>query len=245
MNDYNNNYPSVTSVLGDVLRKKGLEFWFKFNTAESCDAESNKGKTIGTLIHKVIQLHIEKTKIDIETEYPDEVKNCLKGFFKFRKDYPKIKLKKTEVKLTSEEYKFNGTLDCLGIEGKELILIDWKTAKCYVGTKKEVDIPKIYPEHMYQASAYVKAHNENMNIDIERAYVLGIAKDKVAYNLSPLCKNAIEEMFSEVFLPALKIYNYQEKEDSYNGRKARQRTGSDSKTGRGCSRPCNKLPASF
>ena len=40
---YTNKYPSVTTVLG-VLRKLGLEMWFKNNTAQYCDEESRKGK---------------------------------------------------------------------------------------------------------------------------------------------------------------------------------------------------------
>ena len=68
-------YPSVTAVL-NVLRKPALEWWFKNNTAEFCDAESNKGKEIGSLVHKIIQQHIENEEIEFETEYPDEVKNA-------------------------------------------------------------------------------------------------------------------------------------------------------------------------
>ncbi len=45
--DYDNSYSSVTQILG-VLRKIGLEYWFKFNTAKFCDEESNRGKITGT-----------------------------------------------------------------------------------------------------------------------------------------------------------------------------------------------------
>ena len=39
---YNNDYGSVTQIL-NVLRKQGLENWFKYNTAQFCNEESKKG----------------------------------------------------------------------------------------------------------------------------------------------------------------------------------------------------------
>jgi ATP-dependent exoDNAse (exonuclease V) beta subunit len=209
--DYGNGYPSVTQVL-DVLRKKGLEFYFQYNTPEFLKAESKKNLSIGTTTHEVIQAHIEKDKIDIETEYPGEVMTAVKSFFLFKKENPKIKLKRAEVQITSEKYKYNGLLDCLGNESGSLILVDWKTGKCNVDTKKETDIPKIYPEYCYQATAYVMAYNEQEKANIQRAMIVSIAKDKVAYNKLILLKNSMDGMFNEVFLPALKICNYQRRE---------------------------------
>lgn len=206
-------YPRVTSVLG-VLRKIGLEYWFKNNTAEFCDTESARSKEIGSQIHKIIQESIESSdgKIsDIETQYPNEVTMALKNFFAFKKDFPNIRLKRSEVSVTSEIYGYTGTLDCLAVEKGELFLFDWKTGKCDVGTKKEKEFPPIYPEHLYQVSAYVKAYNEQFKANIKSARVLALSKDKAAYNYFMVTENAINEMFEEVFLSALKIYNYEKK----------------------------------
>lgn len=221
--------PSVTSVLG-ILRKVGLEMWFKQNSAEFCDAESNRGKEVGKIIHSIIQANIEKTEIRFETEYVKEVEFCLKGLAKFKKEHPELKLKRAEVEVVSEKHGFMGHLDCLGTEGKELVLIDWKTGKCDVGKvsksglSKEKDVPPIYPEHEFQVSAYVFAYNEQMNANVKKARILCLAKDKPVYNVMSLSENAIRERFEEVFLPALKIYNFQEKHDDgkypkqYNGK---------------------------
>src|SRR5487761_2567277 len=107
--DYQNDFPSVTQVL-DVLRKIGLEFWFKKNTLEFITRESEKGKLVGTQIHEAIQSHIETDKIEIKTDYPDEVSNALKSFMLFKKEHPEIKLKRSEITLTSNEFGYNGTL---------------------------------------------------------------------------------------------------------------------------------------
>ena len=148
--DYTNNYPSVTSILG-VLRKVGLEMWFKYNTAKFCDEKSAKGKLIGTQIHEGIEMFIKTGEAKISTEYDVEVTNALKSFVLFRREHPEIKLSLTEVPLTSEIYKYNGTLDAPHPPD----LADWKT-----GEAKEEDKPKIYDEYKYQVAAYVNVWNE-------------------------------------------------------------------------------------
>lgn len=202
---YNNSYPSVTQVLG-VLRKIGLENWFKYNTAQFCDEKSRKGKEIGTLIHQAIHDYIITQEAKIETSYADEVTNALKSFIKFVKDYPDYKFINSEIELTSEIYKFNGTTDCLIEQDGCLWIADWKSAEA-----KKKEKPEIYDEYLYQVSAYVYLYNEVKNTTIENAFILSLAKNKVTYNYRIMDKKEIDNCFNGVFLPALKIYNYQNK----------------------------------
>lgn len=199
--NYTNDYPSVTIILG-VLRKIGLEMWYKYNTAKFCDEKSNKGKLIGTQIHEAIQSYIETGKASVETEYDEEITNALKSFMLFRKENPNMILKKAELPLTSERHKFNGTIDCIG----EGIMFDWKT-----GEAKEKDKPVIYPEYLYQVAAYVYLYNEVKEAAIDRAIIVTIAKDKIAYNIKDMNKKEIDECFNEVFLPCLSILTYQKR----------------------------------
>ena len=205
--DYKNDYPSVTTVLG-VLRKIGLEMWFKWNTAKFCDEESNKGKLIGTQIHDGIHSFIQTGEIKVTTEYSEEVTNALKGFVEFRKAHPELKLINSEIKMTSEQYHYNGTLDCLADDGS-LIILDWKTGKC-----KDKDKPDIYDEYKYQVAAYVYAYNEINKVNIDRAVILSLAKDKIAYNEYRMMEQEIKEHFENAFLPALKIWNHQHKKEA-------------------------------
>lgn len=197
--NYDNDYFSVTKVL-DSLRKYGLEHWFKVTPYNQIIEKSKKSLQIGNTIHKTIQMHIELDEMRVETEFADEVLTAIKSFMLFKKEHPEIKLKKAEIQGTSEIYKFNWKLDCLGVENNKLILIDWKSAEC-----KDCHKPIIYPEYKYQASAYTMAYNESYNENIEKAYIIAIAKDKVAYNIETLNKNYIEETFNDLFLPLLKI----------------------------------------
>ena len=199
---YNNDYPSVTEILG-VLRKIGLEMWYKFNTAKFCNEESEKGKLIGTQIHEGIHNLIQTGKIEVKTEYAEEVTNALKGFVEFRKAHPGMKLINSEIQMTSEDYKYNGTLDCIAENGA-LIIMDWKTGKC-----KDKDKPDIYEEYKYQVASYVKAYNEINKANVNKAIILCLAKDKVAYNEYTMEEAEINEHFNNAFLPALKIWNHQ------------------------------------
>lgn len=197
--EYLNEYPSVTQVLG-VLRKVALENWFKFNTIQFINDESSKGKKIGTEIHEAIHRYIETGETKIETQYVEEVTNALKSFMLFRKEKPEIRLVNAEVALTSEDYFFNGTIDCMG----ENVLIDWKTGKA-----KDKDFPDIYDEYKYQVAAYVYLWNEVKKANIDKAIIVAVAKDKIAYNTYEMSREEIDGCFTNVFLPALNIYNYQ------------------------------------
>lgn len=243
--------PTVTQVLG-ILRKIGLEMWYKQNTSEFCDAESKKGREVGSIIHSIIQGSIEQEEVRFETEYDKEVMFCLKGLAKFKKEHPELKFKRSEVEVISKKHGFLGHLDCLGEEKKELVLIDWKTGKCDVGKvsksglSKEKDLPPVYPEHMYQVAAYVAAYNEQERANIEQARVIVFAKDKAVYNYLPIHKTVLDRMFREVFLPALSIYNYQKEEENDNGYNSkRSGTGSTQKANGISIGKSAKLPAGF
>jgi len=197
--DYENDYPSVTQVI-DVLRKIGLEMWFKYNTPEFIKRESEKAKEIGTQLHEAIQSHIELDTLKVDTQYADEITNALKSFMLFKKECPQIQLKRAEIKMTSETLKCNGTLDCLGSDGEEIIA-DWKS-----GNAKDDIKPPIYDEYIVQVAAYVNFYNETNKANIKKAYILSLAKDKVAYNLLPLNEILIDAGF-RIFLDCLNVYN--------------------------------------
>lgn len=199
---YENGYPSVTQIL-DVLRKIGLENWFKYNTIQYINEKSSKGKLIGTQIHTAIEEFIINGTAKIETEYSIEVTNALKSFMLFRKENPQINLTLTETPLTSLKYGFNGTIDAPCPPE----LTDWKS-----GEAKDEDKPKIYFEYKYQTAAYVHLWNENHPDQlINRVNVVALAKDKVAYNLCHMDEEEINDCFNNIFLPCLTIHNFQRK----------------------------------
>ena len=200
---YSNDYPSVTTILG-VLRKVGLENWFKYNTIKFINESTAKGKIIGTQTHEAIEDFINTGKAKIESEYPTEVINALNSFVLFRKEHPECNLKLSETPLVHDGYKFNGTIDAPSPPD----LYDWKTSEC-----KKLDKPPIYDEWKYQVSAYVHLWNHCKPCAdyINKAHIVAIAKDKVAYTLYTMEEEEINSCFNEVFLSCLRIHNHQKR----------------------------------
>jgi len=197
---YGNDYVSVTQVLG-ILRKIGLEQWFLSNTREFCNRESKRGRESGTDIHNAIEQFINTGEAKVESIYYEEVMNGLKSFMLFKKERPDIETRTSEIALTSEKYKFNGTIDSVSPP----ILVDWKGGNC-----KSDDKPRIFDEAKAQVSAYTILWNEhNPNNLINKAYIVALGKDKIAYNIYKMDLNEIIERFDCVFVPALCIKNYE------------------------------------
>jgi hypothetical protein len=193
--DYKSNYPSVTTVLG-CLRKPALEYWFKSHTASECEELSKKAREIGDCVHELIEKYIKKEKATAATTHAYEVKNAIDSFKKFRKDYPKFTLDWSELQIEDDLIGLCGTIDCIGSDDDDnLIILDWKTGEC-----KDKENPPIYFEYLLQVAAYVKLYenfrekesseiadaiNRKTFFDkrVRSAYVLVLAKDKVAYGL--------------------------------------------------------------
>ena len=191
---YQNDFPSVTTVLS-LLNNYGLNEWFKRTPYSEILEESNRGKKIGGEIHTVIQSYIENGSAKIETTDAIEVSNALKSFMLFKKENPEIVLKKSEVEKTSDRYLFNGTIDALAEVGVQTVLLDWKSGKCGIKDK-----PPIYDSYKTQCSAYCHL------MGLERAIIVSVAKDAVAYDKYEMGGEEIKGEFEEVFLPLLRIW---------------------------------------
>jgi len=207
--NYQNDYPSVTQII-DMWRKPELEMWFKFNTLEFINEESNKAKAIGTTLHEAIQAHIDNTDAEIQTDYPDEVKITIQSFLLFRKEHPEIKLSRSEIQLTSEKWHYNGTID---VKETRNFIGDWKTGKC--GHKKNGEIvyddkPKIYESHIIQIAAYKNLWEEKEKISLDGGWIAVFAKDKVAYNFQVFERRELVQYFRYCFLTALEKYKFME-----------------------------------
>lgn len=197
--DYGNDFVSVTQVL-DVLRKPGLEMWFKMHTPQDIKAMTEKALAIGTATHEAIDNYIKTGELKIETEWPDEVTNTLKSFVKFRTENPDFIPRLSETALTSNKYNFNGTIDC----ACPPVLYDWKSTE----RKDKKELP-LWEEWKWQTATYSCLWNELMPEKIEKACVVALAKDCVEYRLYTMDIDEINAHFENIFLPALKIKQYQ------------------------------------
>ena len=196
-------FPSVTQVLGAVLRKPQLENWFKYNSAQFCNEESKRGKEIGTETHELIQRCIDGEEMALDTEYADEIKNTINSFFKFKKENPEYKLKRSEVILNIKKYGYSGRLDVIGERNEKKFIGDWKTGKSKDGELK------FYPEMIYQVAAYTVGYNLQFKKQIKNAVIILLDKTAVNYGIQEVDEAEMQDAFKNVFLPCVKIYNYQ------------------------------------
>lgn len=204
--EYENDFPSVTQVL-DVLRKPGLEMWYRINTPQFINKAMIKGRTIGTATHTAIENFINTGTLAVDTEYPDEVTSALKSFALFRKEHPEVNLQKSETKMTSLVHGFNGTMDITGMIDAIRMAGDWKTTSC-----KDKEKPEIYDEAKTQVSAYRAAWNELFPDKwLEKAFIVSLAKDKISYSFEIVEAEELDSRFNEIFLSALKIKTYNKK----------------------------------
>lgn len=203
--DYENEFPSVTEVLS-VLRKPGLEMWYRINSPEFINKAMSAGRTIGKATHEAIENYINTGSLAVDTEYPDEVTLALQSFALFKKENPAVKLRASETKMTSIIYEFNGTMDIIGEINGVLYAGDWKTTAC-----KDKDKPEIYDEARTQVASYLAVWNELFATKLEKAFIVSLAKDKVAYNFEEIDADELANRFEGIFLPALKIKTWAKK----------------------------------
>jgi hypothetical protein len=195
---YDNDFVSVTQVL-DVLRKIGLEMWFKMNTPQEIAALSKKALSIGSDTHEAIDTYIKTGEIKVDTEYPEQVTTALRSFVLFRTEHPEFNLTLSEAPLTSIKHQFNGTIDC----ACPPYLFDWKSTE----KKDKKELP-IWDEWITQTATYASLWNEMMPEQITTAYVVALAKDCIEYRLYKIEADEIKDRFENIFLHALAIKNY-------------------------------------
>ena len=200
---YNYKFPSVTQILGEVLRKKGLENWFLNNSPQYCREKSKAGKQAGTDTHALIEKSIRGEAMTLDTEYPEEVTNAVKSFLKFKEENPQYKLKQAEITLNVDKFGYSGKLDCEASEGDDDVIFDWKT-----GHQNSKGKLVIYPEMVYQTCMYVIGYELQFRKKIKRAIVTLFDKENVDYILRVVERDEVQAAFDNVCVPCIRIFNY-------------------------------------
>src|SRR3990167_5564128 len=101
---------SVTEVLGAFPSIQLLNWYRKMAFADQ-KAVSDKGKEIGSTLHD-LRVKIENGgPFEILTKYPQELQNCIKAYFKWKKERDIPPVLYTELKMYSRVLGYKGTLD--------------------------------------------------------------------------------------------------------------------------------------
>lgn len=161
-------YPSVTTVIRDILRKEGLEIWMagtmydalkykryltKRQAIDILFKPSSIEMEIGTAVHSIVEHH-ENTEEYLKL-IPDDFLGYMEAYRAFVKEYGFEDISKEQT-LASKKYGFAGTYDRFGrLKSGKNALIDIKTGK------------DLYPEVYLQLSAYKQLIIENNNVEVD------------------------------------------------------------------------------
>lgn len=160
--------PGVTTVL-NVLNKPALVPWANKLGLEGIDVKKyvDKMASIGTLAHYLIECDLKNEQPDLNSYSPEEInlaENCLISYYEWKKtNNPEPVL--IEAQLSSDVFRFGGTIDLYAVVDGQPYLIDLKTGKA------------IYPEMICQLAAYTKLLQEN-NYPVNMTQILRIGRDE-------------------------------------------------------------------
>lgn len=160
----------------------------------------DKEADLGTQIHEWVSDWILKKKPAMPKD-PRAV-NGITAFLKFQKER-KVKWTESERIVYSKKHNYCGFLDAMGMIGKELWLLDFKSSKA------------IYPPMHFQVGGYQLAWEEEMKKKIDRRMILKFGKNDGEFEAKEL---PVEEAEADkkAFLSCLDIKRRVKALDTYN-----------------------------
>lgn len=141
--------PSVTTILSRFKDSGGLLYWA--NQAgldgKTLDEARMPAATAGTMAHDLVEAYLHGRGQEIPEPAggdPDVIAKAKAAFQTFLKwkENTNITIRHTEVSLVSEQHRFGGRLDAVGLQGNQLVLLDWKTSNA------------VYADYILQLAGY-------------------------------------------------------------------------------------------
>jgi hypothetical protein len=138
--------PGTTTITGAYKDSGGLIHWAWQQGLAKLDYRETRDRAgdIGTLVHEAIEARLNGLPIPS----PENGAQAIGAFLKWE-EQNNIEIVQQEIQLVSEEYRYGGTLDAVGIVDGTYVLLDWKTSK------------GVYKNYLLQLAAYVQLWNEN------------------------------------------------------------------------------------
>lgn len=145
--------PSVTTIISRFKDSGGLLYWA--NNAgldgKTLDEARAPAATAGTMAHDLVEAHINGRDAPDLIGDADVIAKARAAFDVYLRwqDMTKLQVRHTEVSLVSEQHRYGGRLDAMGVVGNELVLVDWKSSN------------SVYADYLYQLAAYGLLWEEN------------------------------------------------------------------------------------
>jgi len=195
--------PSVTWITGYVYKGIGFYKWLAKTGWNEAEAIKEEAGDKGTKVHNAIEQLILGAEVKMEDKYyskltekdeelnPDEYGAILsfQDWFNTTKPEPIMQ----ESTVISKKHNFAGTVDFVGKIDGDIWIVDWKTSQY------------VWPSMEAQLSAYKRGLQEQgRNVDKVRLAVLqvGYKRNKRGWKFTE-----VEDQFDEMFLPAQKFWD--------------------------------------
>ena len=179
-----NEYPSVTTILG-AKDKPYLDKWRAMLGKDKAAKETKRCADRGSAVHEMAEKYLNNVK-DFNKGYkPADVKN----FNKMRFALNKIdNIRQQEVGLYSDQFKYAGTVDCVGEFQNVLSVIDFKTS---TNNKDYTMIHDYFKQCTAYALAWFELTGEPIEdiviiIAVERGLAPLVFKEKIENWIAPL-----------------------------------------------------------
>ncbi len=147
--------PGTTTICTAYKDSGGLLHWAWTQGKEGLDYRETRDKAgdIGTLVHAAIEAALAGNPLpgtfcEGDASYDEVPARAYGAFLKWQKQ-TKIEILNQEMLLVSEEYRYGGTPDAVGVVDGKLVLLDWKTSK------------GVYKNYILQLAAYKQLWDEN------------------------------------------------------------------------------------
>lgn len=158
-----------------------------------------KAADIGTLIHEWCSNWILGKKPKMPED--EKVVNGITAFLKFQKEH-KLKWLESERYIYSKKHNYAGILDAIAKEGKNLVLVDFKSSN------------GIYDEMRYQVAGYQIAWEEEMDKKIDKRIIVRFGKEDGEFEIKELDE---DDKDKRVFLACLDIKRRMKELSKNNG----------------------------
>lgn len=138
--------PSVTTILGRFKDSGGLLYWANEQGRKGLTLQQARepAATAGTMAHELVEAHLRdelEPALSGDSAVIEKARAAYATFLRWE-ETSKIEFRYVEVPLVSEQYRFGGRIDAVGLLGNELILCDFKTSN------------SVYVDYTLQLAAY-------------------------------------------------------------------------------------------
>lgn len=165
--------PGTTTVIGRFKDSGGLIHWAWEQGRDGLDYRASRDTAgeIGNLAHALIEQNIlgrpPEDCPDLSAVDPEKLLKARGAFDAYMSwaSQSRLEIVETEMPLLSEEHRFGGTPDAVGLLDGKHVLLDWKSSN------------RIYGDYLTQIAAYAHLIEANRPYKIEGFHLCRFAKE--------------------------------------------------------------------